>query len=63
MMVSPAVLEDSELDHLVPAGSSGPLWSQLAHVDLLIIIMMVMIVGHSYMPVRVLRIFTPYNYP
>lgn len=30
MKVSPAALEDSELDHLVPAASSGPLWSQLA---------------------------------
>ena len=30
MKVSPAALEDSDLDHLVPAASSGPLWSQLA---------------------------------
>lgn len=33
------------------------------HIDLLIIIVAAMIVGHCYMPGRVLRIFTPCNYP
>ena len=37
--------------------------ADLHHIDLLIIIVATVMVGHCYIPGRVLRIFTPCNYP